>query len=491
MTTDERLLIINDLPPGWVWATLEEVAGIGAEQILPLNYPERQFNYLALENISQATGEIVNFAPRLGTEIKSNKFKFTSEHVLYGKLRPYLRKAVAPDFSGISATDLLPLKPIASSLDRHFLVWWLLSPKILEYVVKRQTGVKMPRLRSRDLKQMPIPLPPLAEQQRIIAKIEALFAQSRRGREALDAVPDLLTKFRQAVLAAAFRGDLTRRNAVDEPASVLLERIRAERRRQWEEDLRAKGKDPSRHEYKEPAPPDTTDLPELPEGWVWTTTEQLAAPEKYAMAIGPFGSNLLAREYQDEGVPLIFVRNIRSGIFIGPDTRYVTPKKAKELHAHRVDPGDILATKMGDPPGDACLYPEDHPPAITTSDGVKWRLSPFLPHKMYFVHAINSSLVREQIIKITQGVAQQKISLKRFKTVVVPLAPLSEQCRIVARIEALFARADILEAQVAATRHRLEQVDQAILARAFRGELVPQDPSDEPASALLERIRRT
>jgi len=476
MTADKRPPTADELPDGWVWTTLEKVAGIGAEQILPLDYPERQFNYLALENISQGTGEIVSFAPTLGAEIKSNKFKFTPEHVLYGKLRPYLRKAVAPDFNGVSATDLLPLKPAAGSLDRHFLVWWLLSPQILEYVVKRQTGVKMPRLRSRDLKQMPVPLPPLSEQQRIIAKIEALFRQSRRGREALNGVPDLLNKFRQAVLAAAFRGALTQRDPADEPASVLLERTRAERCRKWEEDLRAQGKDPSRYKYKEPEPPDTSELSALPQEWVWTKLGCL-----FTVKIGGTPARKVP-EYWNGDIPWVSSGEV-AFCRINATCEYITAEGLAKSSAKLNPPGTVLLAMIGEGKTrgqsailDVAAANNQNVAAILCSE------TPTLPEWVFWWLKARYQETRSG----GSGGAQPALNASRVKELTIPLAPLAEQHHIVTRIEALFAQADILETQVAATRRRLEQVDQAILARAFRGELVSQDPNDEPASALLE-----
>ena len=110
----------------------------------------------------------------------------------------------------------------------------------------------MPRLRSKDLAQMPLPLPSLPEQKRIVAKIESLFVQSRLARQALERVPVLMAQFRRAVLASAFRGELVEQDPSDEPAVLLLEHVRAEHRRKWEEGLRAKGRDPARYTYHEP-----------------------------------------------------------------------------------------------------------------------------------------------------------------------------------------------------------------------------------------------
>ena len=202
------------------------------------------------------------------------------------------------------------------------------------------------------------------------------------------------------------------------------------------------------------------------------TPEQLASTEKYSLAIGPFGSNLKVVDYTDDGVPLVFVRNIRSGIFDGPDTRFVQETKADELKAHQVVGDDILITKMGEPPGDACLYPSTRPPAIIRADCVKWALTPHLQEKRFFVYVINSALIRSQIIKITKGVAQKKISLARFKTIAIPVPPLAEQEIIAAKLERRLSVADEIEKELDQALARSERLRQSILKSAFEGRLV-------------------
>jgi type I restriction enzyme S subunit len=199
---------LDELPEGWRWAKLVQVAEIGSEQLLPKHQPDTLFNYVALENIEPVTGRLIDFAPTPGREIASNKYKFTSEHVLYGKLRPYLRKALIPDFEGVSATDLLPLRPNPEILDRRFLWRWLLSYEVLEYVVARQTGVKMPRLRTGDLEAMPVPLASLSEQRRIIERVEHLYAQTRAARDAIEKAKRRVEQIDRTVLSRAFRGEL-------------------------------------------------------------------------------------------------------------------------------------------------------------------------------------------------------------------------------------------------------------------------------------------
>ena len=208
---------------------------------------------------------------------------------------------------------------------------------------------------------------------------------------------------------------------------------------------------------------------------MWATPEQLAAPEPYSLAIGPFGSNLKVSDYTKSGVPLVFVKNIRDQSFGGTNTVYISEEKASELKAHRIEGGDILITKMGDPPGDVCIYPMNSPAAIITADCIKLRLARNFVSVPFFMYAIEAELVHKQILGITKGVAQLKISLGRFRSIGLPLPPLAEQHRIVAEVERRLSILCETEAQVEANLQRAERLRQAILGKAFSGQLVPSD----------------
>lgn len=145
-----------------------------------------------------------------------------------------------------------------------------------------------------------VPLAPLPEQHRIVKKIEALFAEARTARAALERAEPLLKKFRQAVLSAAVRGELTERNANDEPASVLVERIRNERRAKWENDLRAKGKDPTKAKFVEAEPPNTRELGELPEGWVSHCCHCEGRAMNYIAAISLVAQGIAAEQCSEQ-----------------------------------------------------------------------------------------------------------------------------------------------------------------------------------------------
>jgi type I restriction enzyme S subunit len=467
-----------ELPAGWTWARLSDVVSVGSSQVLPKRTPEQRFNYLALEHIEAGTGRIINFNPTLGRDIGSNKFTFKAGDVLYGKLRPYLRKATVAEFDGVSATDLIPLRSLGF-VEPPYLQRYLLSPQALEYVYSLMAGIKMPRLRSGDLHAMPIPVAPLPEQRRIVAKLEALFEQSRTARQALDRIPPLLKKFRQSVLAAAFRGDLTRdwreQHSDVEPASALLERTRAARRRKWEEDRRARSKDPRKVKFEEPKPLDMSDLPSLPDGWTYTTVREVSRTIQYGYTQSgtsePIGPKFLR---------ITDIQNGRVDWEKVPHCEISEGEKAKYV----LGEGDIVFARSGATTGKSYLIRE-RPPSIFASYLI--RVQPFpqvLPEYLYAF--FQTATYWDQIT--TRGNAQPNANAQVLGSVTFPLAPISEQQQIVSRIEDLLARADNIEAAVEATQHRADTLEQSILARAFLGKLVPQDPNDEPASAFIQRI---
>src|SRR3990170_4899777 len=198
------------------------------------------------------------------------------------------------------------LRPDRSRIRPEYLALFLASSKAeadRRRMAQDTTGLR--NLRTREYMAQVLPLPPLPEQQRLVEKLERLLGQSRTAREALDRIPPLLKRFRQAVLAKAFRGELTERDPSDEPASVVLERIRDERRGKWEEDLRARGKHPRKAKYVEPEPPDTSGLPELPEGGVWVNWRTLSEWITYGFT--------RPMPHVEQGIPIVTAKNIMDG----------------------------------------------------------------------------------------------------------------------------------------------------------------------------------
>ena len=377
--------------------------------------------------------------------------------------------------------DLKSLTPMPGVLPKYVLFALKAFNREILHICSKQ-GTTVNSIETEKLLSYKIPLAPPDRQAEIVAEIEKQFFRLDDAVRALKRIQANLKRYKAAVLKAAVEGKLTEQWRMEhpdvEPADQLLKRILAERRAKWEAEelakMKAKGTTPKddswKKKYKEPAAPDTANLPKLLEGWVWATPVQLDSGEAYATAIGPFGSNLKVSDYRAEGVPLIFVRNIRSKDFTDSKNKYIDAEKSKELRPHWARPGDILITKMGEPPGDATCYPEGKPVAVITADCLKITLSSLIEtNRGLVVHAINSKVVKRQITNITQGVAQQKISLARFAQIGFPLPPLLEQRAILDEIDRRLSVTEELEATIETSLKRAERLRQTILQRAFAG----------------------
>jgi len=379
-----------------------------------------------------------------------------------------------------------------SGLDATFLFRYLKSQRIGD--LDRSTAV--PGINREDVYRLSVPLPPLAEQRRIVAKIEALFDQSRTARQALDRVPPLLKKFRQSVLAAAFRGDLTRdwreQSPNVEPASILLEQVRTHRLRHYQEQVkRAKAerqRAPRKLAHLDHSEPAMPNVDELPESWAWATLEFLASPEPRSVQSGPFGSNLHHSEFQDTGVLAVGIDNVLDGRFTIGSQHRISFEKYEQLKKYTARPLDVLITVMATV-GRCCFVPEDLETAIITKHVYRISVDRKLCEPSYLMNALRGCpAVQEQLYGEIQGVTRPGINGEILKRLNIPVAPLAEQRVIISRVETLLKQAEAIDAVVEATRRRIDRLEQSILARAFHGDLVPQDPNDEPASALLERV---
>jgi type I restriction enzyme, S subunit len=197
-----------EIPASWMRLILGDVTDYGKTvKTEPSQIPANAW-MLELEDIEKDTSKLLQrltFSQRLS---KSTKNRFVAGDVLYGKLRPYLNKVLIADQDGYCTTEIIPIKPNVA-IDGRYLFYWFRHPEFLDYVDSVSHGIQMPRLGTEAGLNAPLILAPLPEQHRIVAKLDSLFTRSRRAREALERVPGLCERYKQAVLAAAFRGDLT------------------------------------------------------------------------------------------------------------------------------------------------------------------------------------------------------------------------------------------------------------------------------------------
>lgn len=202
-----------------------------------------------------------------------------------------------------------------------------------------------------------------------------------------------------------------------------------------------------------------------PSSWRTARAVEVAAPTPGSTVIGPFGSNLVASDYRPHGVPVVFVRDVKEDGFEWKSEVYVEERKARELDAHRVDAGDLLATKMGLPPCIAASYPAWMPPGIVTADMIRLRPDPDHADVRWLVRAINGSDVRGQVRAITGGVTRPKVTLRDFRELRVPLPPLREQRQIAEVLDTVDEAIRRTEQIIA----KLKQVKQGLLHDLLTG----------------------
>jgi len=345
---------------------------------------------------------------------------------------------------------------------RYFLYYLRL---IEEEWDSKATGTTFKAITGDVLRKQAIPLAPLPEQERIVERIESLFTQLDAGVAGLKRAQAALKRYRASVLKAACEGRLVPQDPNDEPAEVLLRRILAE-----------KG------EKADKIPVANGNLPELPKGWVWAKVGWLILNMQYGTSEK---ANL-----NIAGIPVLRMGNIQAGSLDFNNLKYL-PTNTKGLEKLILEPGDLLfnRTNSAELVGKTAVYRENHPKASFASYLIRVQLHPdVLPDSVSFY--INSIFGRQYIASVvSQQVGQANVNGTKLANMPIPLAPLAEQHRIVAEVERRLSVVQELEQTISASLKRATRLRQAILKRAFEGELVEQNPRDEPAEALLERIK--
>lgn len=383
----------------------------------------------------------------------------------------------------VFASYLIRLR-VQRGINVKFVHYFLQCPSYWEQIAQESAGIALQNVNAKKLAALNVPLAPLPEQRRIIAEVEKQFNRLDASEAALKSALANLKRYRASVLKTACEGRLVPTEAelaqVEgrdyEPADQLLERILAERRARWEAQGKKKGK------YKEPVAPDTSDLTELPGGWSWATVDQLASHIQY-------GTSLKAST-DASGIPVLRMGNIQDGNLDFSDLKYIS---SEDIEAKKtlLNPGDLLfnRTNSAELVGKSAVYSTGHPPSCFASYLIRVIFMDGCASE-YVCFYINSQLGRVYINQVrSQQVGQANVNGTKLAAMPVPLPAPSEQHRIIAEVERRLSITQQAEATVETSLKRVEQLRQSILKQAFSGQLVPQDPNDEPASALLERIK--
>lgn len=481
------------LPTGWVRAKFDDVVDVLDFEREPINSTERNQR---IEG--KNTSELYPYYGATGQVGWIDDFRSDGERVLLGEdaapfLDPIKDKAYLVSGKIWVNNHAHVLQGAAGMVNNRYLCYLLNNADYHPYV----SGSTRLKLTSAAMKQIPLLIAPAAEQVRIVAKLEELLSDLDAGVAELKAAQKKLAQYRQSLLKAAVEGSLTAEwrkqqrdnGAPQESGADLLARILRERRTRWEAKQLAKfaeqGKAPPKDwqkKYPEPATPDTTHLPDLPEGWVWATIEQLSLEQKY-------GSSAKTSE-DSAGVPVLRMGNIQNGQLDIESLKYL-PQDHEEFPDLLLQDGDLLFNRTNSPElvGKTAVFRSQLSPCSYASYLIAVRFSQsFIPE---FASTYINSVHGRHWVKsvVVQQVGQANVNGSKLAALLVPLPPFEEQKALLTLLD---EQLESVRQQEKNIEHALSQSAaqrQNILRAAFSGQLVPQDPSDEPAAALLARIR--
>lgn len=467
------------LPNNWKWTTVEEITWNHDGKRIPVRKEDR----------AQMQGEYPYYGAS-GVIDHVNDYLFDGVYLLLAedganllsRSTPIAFQAKGRFWVNNHAHVLTTLGQIPLSYLEHYLNGVALN----QYI----TGTAQPKLTQRNMNVVPVPLAPLPEQRRIVEEIEAQFSRLDAGIAALKRVQANLKRYKASVLKAACEGQLVPQDPADEPASELLARILTERRAKWEAEqlakYEAKGKKPPknwREKYKEPQPPDTSGLPELPEGWVWASVEQLI--------VEPFSNGRSVRS-ANHGFPVLRLTAIADGR-INLDEFKIGEWSEEAAQPFLVKSQDFLVSRGSGSVrlvGRGGLVVNNPQPMAFPDTMIRVRVNYKYVRPGFLQIVWESPILRIQIegaAHTTAGI--HKINQQHLSRFAIPIPPLKDQERIVRDVERRLSVVEGLQLSLDIACRRAERLRQSILKEAFAGRLVPQDPDDEPASVLLERIQ--
>jgi len=484
-------------PAGWVWTRMTDVARLETGHTpsrAHAEYWDGDIPWIGIRDARENHGRTILETRQTVTQLGLDNSA--------SRLLP--DKTVCLSRTASIGYSLIMGRPMATSQD--FVNWICseaLDPQYLMhlFVAERDSllefgkGTTHKTIYFPEVKAFQVCLPPLAEQKRIVSKIEALQERSSRAREALAVVGPLLQQFRQSVLAAAFRGDITAdwrsANPHVEPATELLQRIRAERRQRWEQaelaKYEAKGKKPPKgwkDKYKETEPVDDSELPELPDGWCWTSIDTLTFD-------GPQNGLYVPKAKYGSGTPILRIDDYQIDWCRPSSSLQQVNIDDATATTYGLCAGDLVVNRVNSPShlGKSIVIEESSIPAVFESNMMRLELADV--RVANFCHFFLTSTFGKSLLTRNAKWAVNQASINQGDVVStpIPLAPIDEQGEVLRMITEAQDAAKRAASDVAESELALTQLDQSILAKAFRGELVPQDPRDEPASVLLERIR--
>jgi len=502
------------LPKGWVWVRLGEIAeiisGVSFKPNQLCKQDVKSVRILRGGNIQNDNYYLLEddyFVPK---DIVSNDQLLRRYDIILvsstGSKQAIGKAAIIKEeLNNLSVGAFLRIIRIYENIQKKYIGFYFYTLSYRNYIREIVKGVNINNIKDSYLSEMFLPLPPLPEQQRIVAKIEELFTKLDAGVDALKKAKEQIKRYRQAVLKYAFEGKLTEewRKSFEllklndelketqnpqlniknstfktenstfttqnyEPASVLIERIKEERKKKL-------GK-----KYKELLPIETSELPELPEGWVW-------------VRLGEIVNDIEITNPQKEPEKEFMYLDINS--IDNTRQKIVSPKKylgkaAPSRARQIIKAGDILFSTVRTYLKNIAMVDKQYDGQIASTGFCVIRPNNMISNKLVFFF-VQSDFFLNPLTQIQRGTSYPAVRVSDVLSNYCPLPPLPEQHRIVEEIERRFSVADEVGKAINNSIKQAERLRQSILKKAFEGKLVPQDPNDEPADKLLERVRKS